>query len=296
MKHAWILAAVIALCLPPLAAPAHAQSCTIGGHNETSEKFAPGGWSTINMTPGTVVGPPTGTHLLISEVAPRGAGTGALSDSSEYVEIYNPTPAPISLTNVYLSDDPQYWTVVNGPHALGQASDFLLRFPAGLSLDPGRTAVICVTKTGFAGSNASAPSAQYLLEMKDTNGNTADDMISLGTNSQFLVTGGSLTNPSATNGETVNLFCWGGQSDLVCDLDYASWGAGAASNPKIDKSGVAIDGPDPGSATSSYLPDTPAGSQTNLGSGTALTKPLTYQRTGAESGETPTGATAALRH
>ena len=31
--------------------------------------------------------PLTGSHLLISEVAPRGAGTGAVSDSSEYMEI-----------------------------------------------------------------------------------------------------------------------------------------------------------------------------------------------------------------
>ena len=72
----------------------------IGGHNETSESFTGAQWATINMTPGTVSCAVSGNHLLITEVAPRGLGTGTLSDSSEVVEIYNPTTqavAPVAL-------------------------------------------------------------------------------------------------------------------------------------------------------------------------------------------------------
>ena len=47
-----------------------------------------------------------------------------------------------------------------------------------------------------------------------------------------------------------------GSSDLVCDVDYASWGANPASNPKMNKTGVSIDGPDAGAVTSAYNADT----------------------------------------
>ncbi len=270
------------------------QTCTIGGHNETSENFAAtgGGWTTALPTPGTVPGGLSGTHLLISEVGVRGASlaaAGGAPDSSEFVEIYNPTTKPVSLDGKYLSDDIGYYKVVNGPFAVANTSDFALKFPAGLSLNPGRTAVVCVTKTGFAASGASAPGAQYFLEMTNTNGNTSDDMVNVATGSVFPVTGGMFTNPSATNGEWVMLFCWDGVSDRVCDVDYASWGATSPSNPKMDKTGISIDGPDAGAIASAFLPDTPAASQSNLGSGTALARPGTYQRTAGEVGEIPTG-------
>jgi lamin tail-like protein/flagellar hook capping protein FlgD len=279
---------VVAVMGVALAAwPAFAQTCAIGGHNETSENFtsAGGGWTTVNMTPGTVPGGISVPHLCISEVAPRGAGTGSLSDSSEYVEIYNPTTRPIDLSPFYIADDPGYYKIVNGPYAVTNNSDYVLRFPAGLTLDPGRTVVICVTKQGFAGSGASPGPAQHFLEMKDSNANPADDMVNVVTNSVFLVGGGMFTNPSGTNGEWMMLFCWNGTSDLVCDVDYASWGANSASNAKADKTGICIDGPDAGAAASCYNADLAAASQTNLGSGTVLTKPNTYQRVGGGAGE-----------
>ena len=98
------------------------------------------------------------------------------------------------------------------------------------------------------------------------------------------LTGGMLTNSSTTNGEWVVLYCWNGTSDRVCDIDYASWGATSASNPKMDKTGISIDGPDAGAAPSAYNADIAAASQTNLGTA-ALVKPNTYQRVGGEVGE-----------
>jgi len=290
MKRVWLPLALVALSAFLVSPPANAQSCSIGGHNETSEFFGPtGGWAIINMSPGTIVGAPSGTHLVFSEVAPRGAGTGTASDSSEYIEIYNPTANPVKLDDKYISDDIGYYRIVNAAYPAANASDWALKFPIGLALNPGRTLVLCVTKAGFAGSGASAAGAQYFLEMRDSNANPTDDMVILTTGSTFLVTGGNLTNPSSTNGEWVVLYCWNGTSDLVCDIDYASWGANSASNPKMDKTGISIDGPDADALPSAYNADIAAATQTNLGSGATLTKPNTYQRVGGEVGEVTLG-------
>src|SRR6266516_4378144 len=78
MKRVCLPLALVALGALLASPPASAQSCSIGGHNETSENFAPGGWSIIPGTPGTISGAPSGSHLVISEVAPRGAGAGAI--------------------------------------------------------------------------------------------------------------------------------------------------------------------------------------------------------------------------
>ena len=264
--------------------------CQIGGHKETGESFLPGGgWATLNMSPGTVLPAFTGLHLVISEVAPRGLGGGAVSDSSECIEIYNPTADPVALDNYYLSDDRTYYLVTAGPYALTNNTDFNLRFPPGLHLAPGQNALVCVTKKGFAGSGATPGGAAIFLEMADSNLNPADDMIQVATGSVFPLTGGMLTNPSNTNGEWVVLYCWDGASDLVCDADYASWGANSLGNPKMDKTGVLMDGIDPDLIASAYKPDVAAASQSNLGSGTTLLKPNTYQRIAWERGEPSPG-------
>ena len=295
MKRLLVLLALAASSAVLVTSPANAQSCSIGGHDETSENFGSGGgWATANMTPGTVLGAPFATHLIISEVAPRGAGTGSLSDSSEFVEIYNPTTRPVRLDDKYISDDIGYYRVVNGAYPATNSSDWALKFPNGLTLDPGRTLVLCVTKAGFANCGASAAGAEYFLEMKDSNASTTDDMIIMTTGSAFPVTGGNFTNPSSTNGEWVVLYCWNGTSDLVCDIDYASWGVNSASNPKVDKTGISVDGPDVGAVPSVYNSDTPAASQTNLGSGTTLTKPNTYQRAGGEVSEVALGGNGCI--
>ena len=65
---------------------------------------------------------------------------------------------------------------------------------------------------------------------------------------------GTLTN----SGEVAVLYYWDGASDLVTDLDYVLWGN---QNAAVDKSGVSIDGPDPGAAQSTYLAETPTAGQ-----------------------------------
>ncbi len=65
---------------------------------------------------------------------------------------------------------------------------------------------------------------------------------------------GGLTN----GGEVVVLYHWDGATDLVQDLDYAVWGDKVEA---VDKTGVAIDGPDPDSTTTTYFNDTAIASQ-----------------------------------
>ena len=289
MKIVTPLFALLVVASIGLAPSLAAGACDIGGHNETSENFNPGGWV---LTPGTPGGGPavTGTHLLISEVAPRGGGAGTFSDSSEYVEIVNPTSQLVVLGNHYLSDASNYYTVVNGPVTVAFNSDYVLRFPTFAYLNPGQRAVICVTKQGYFASGNPPPGAALFLEMKDSNSNSSDDMIIMSPASVFPLSGGMLTNPSGTNGEWVVLFCWDGTTDRVCDVDYASWGANSSpANSKVDKTGVCIDGPDGDAVASCYNPDTPAAGQSNLGNSTVLTKPNTYQRSGGEVGEATTG-------
>jgi Lamin Tail Domain len=277
---------LVMLATLAFAVPAWAQY-TIGGHNETSENFGTG-WTTAIPTPGTVPSGLTGAHVLITEIAARGVGAGSLSDSSEFVEIFNPSTLAVDLSNYYISDDSTYWKVVNGPYAIA-TTDFNSRFPGGTTLNPGQVCVICVTKSGFAASQGVVASGALFFELKDSNGSSADDMINVATGSTLGPTGGAFTNPSTSNGEEVMLYYWDQVSDLVCDVDYAAWGTASAANPRIVKTGVSIDGPDAGTATSTYNADTPSASQTSLG--TVLNKPGSYQRTtgAAESGEVALG-------
>ncbi len=288
---------------------AAATTSAIGGADQTSENFsATGGWQAVNMTPGCL---PTGvtltgTHLLISEVAPRGAGTGASSDSSEYIEIYNPTALSVSLDNYYLSDHLTYYRIVNGPYAIAPVVDYNLRFPPGSTIEPGEVILVVKSELGFLASfgglgglagfcttkifamDALVHPPTVFTPMIDAAGS------SLGTSSvgggDIAGPTGAMTNPSATNGEWVVLYQWDGVSDLVCDVDYASWGDGTVlNNPKMDKAGVLVDGPDLDIDLSLYNNDTAALSQTNLGAFALLTKPNTYQRMGGEVGETASG-------
>jgi len=295
MKRVCLPLALAALVAVAATSPSGAQSCSIGGHDETSENFASAaGWATPPANPGSVAAGVSANHLVISEVAPRGISITAGSDSSEYVEIYNPTTRPVDLGDKYISDDSGYHRIVNGTYNVASTTDWALKFPAGLVLSPGRTLVLCVTKAGYFASGGTPGGAQHFLEMANSNANPSDDMVIMTPNTVFAVTGGLFTNPSNTNGEWVMLYCWNGASDLVCDIDYASYGANSASNPKVNKTGLSIDGPDAGAVASAFNPDTPVASQSNLGSGTVLTKPNTYQRNGLEVGEVTIGGNGCI--
>ena len=102
---------------------------------------------------------------------------------------------------------------------------------------------------------------------------------------------GGLSN----GGEVVVLLSWDGTSDLVVDHDYVVWGDKAEA---IDKSGVAIDGPDSGTDTSTYLNDTPIAVQEIVGDGaSAHADGDSWQRADLlEGSETETGGNGVSGH
>ncbi|MGN6106246.1 MAG: hypothetical protein ACTHU0_14150, partial [Kofleriaceae bacterium] len=67
----------------------------------------------------------------------------------------------------------------------------------------------------------------------------------------FAGSGATLTNA----GELIALFWWDGQDDRVRDVDLLLAGVPTAANGLVDKSGVAIDGPDADAIPTAYLPD-----------------------------------------
>ena len=170
-------------------------------------------------------------HLLISEIQ-------VSPDTMEYIEVFNPNPVPLSLDNYYLTDYNTYYQLVENafPSATG---DFLVQFPAGTSIDSAGVLVIAVDGSVFSG--------QADFELKSNS--TVPDMISL-----YLGSSVSLSNQ-----EMVMLFYWDGQSDLVSDIDYTTWGS--TTSTFVDKSSISIDGPDPDTTPSTYLNDTPVTSQ-----------------------------------
>jgi len=218
-------------------------------------------------------------HLLITEfcVSPTNA---------EFVEIYNPTGTTIDLSNYYLTDathgDNYYYNIVlqngtAGAAGPGNYYDFNAKFPEEDTIVPGEYQTIAFRDTSF--SSTYGLDANYELFSTDP---SVPDMIPAEDGS--IDDNAGLTN----GGEVLILYYWDGQSDLVEDVDYVLWGD---KDEAVDKTGVSIDGPDPGTATSSYLDDTPIANQAVVGGGS---DPHDYgesaQRSGiTECGETLTG-------
>ena len=184
-----------------------------------------------------------GGHLLITEAATS-------PTAAEFVEIFNPTAAPLPLGQVYLADHIGYHHVTTGTVA-PYSSDFVARFPAGSVLAPGAHAVVAVAgASAFFQVHGKKP--DYELLPGDP---AVPDMVAPA--AKAIGSTASLTN----TGELLVLFSWNGSSDLVTDLDYVIWGSGTIG---VDKSGQCIDGVDPGTTTSCYQADTSSVNQRKL--------------------------------
>ncbi len=177
-------------------------------------------------------------HLLLTEAV--------LSPTSdEYLEIYNPTSAPIDLTNYYLSDDEDYalyaGTFGNGPAPNIISSDFIVQFPPGEIINPGQVIVIAFDGAEF--DTTFGFKADY--EISGTDPSTPDML-----QSDVGSTAG-LTN----TGENACLFYWDGLTDLVIDVDMVNLGTPTSTNDIADKTGLAVDGPDGDTLSTTYLAD-----------------------------------------
>ena len=223
-------------------------------------------------------------HLLITEFV-------VTPTPGEYIEIYNPTPAAIDLSQYYLTDDifnndNDYVNVVYGSaDSLSVvASDFVVKFPAGASIAPKGVITVALSGSGFQTTYARA--ADYEILSTDPN---VMDMTGIEVGSSAGLTDGS---------ETIVLFSWDGTSDLVQDVDYVVWGNKGTAT---DKTGLAIDGPDAGTETSTYKNDTPVASQTvvnadNDGDLNPHNGGASAARNAFEAGETLSGGNGVAGH
>ena len=194
---------------------------------------------------------PAAGKILISEFV-------VTPTDGEFIEIYNPGADPVDLSNYYLTDatfaadNTYYYNIVRDTlYGGGAFGDFHARFPDGAVIQPGEYQTIAMTGTGFVTSYAVQPT----YELFDTDSNIPDmrEARPGSINGQ-----GGLTNSD----EVIVLYYWDGLSDLVGDVDYVIYDDnGQVPNEAVDKTGISIDGPDPDTLQSTYLPDTPINNQ-----------------------------------
>ncbi|MCB1055776.1 MAG: lamin tail domain-containing protein [Acidobacteria bacterium] len=206
--------------------------------------------------------------------------------AGEFVEIYNPTAGVLDLSDVYLTDatfaggGTYYYNLVTGTNAGGGAfADFNARFPAGASIAPGEFQTVAMSGSdGFFATYGIDPTYELFED-----GASADGIPDMREALPGSINGqGGLTN----GGEVVILYAWDGTSDLVVDLDYAVWGD---KDEAVDKTGVALDGPDADTDVTVYLDDTPIADQDVI-STAAHANGASYQRVDfAEGTEVQTG-------
>lgn len=183
-------------------------------------------WLVFSIVCGLAFSVMAQNHLLISEIQ-------VSPDNQEFIEIFNPNPIPISLSDYYLTDYHTYYQLVQNVFS-SDGGDFLVKFPAGASIDSGGVLVVALDGSTFSGP----------ADFEIKNNSPVPDMIT-------LYVGSSV---GLSNREMVILFYWDGESDLIKDVDYVIWGDNTSIF--VDKSGVSIDGPDPDNLESTYLNDT----------------------------------------
>lgn len=165
-----------------------------------------------------------GAHLLISEVKDR---------SPEFIEIHNPTGAPLALDGYRISDQADYYRIAFGGSSAGLNS-FNANFPGGATIGAYGYQVIApdggdfLTRTG------------RLAEYAFTNhGGSAPMGGQIGGSGSLL----------ANDGESLILYYWDGTSTYVRDVDMVAFGDGNGNWP-VNKSGVIV-------GTYTYLVDNP---------------------------------------
>lgn len=161
-------------------------------------------------------------HLLLTEIC-------VTPTAGEFIEIFNPTGAPVPLDDYYITDITDYYNIVNSaPGYENQYStDFVASFPPGSTIDPGEYQVMAVYSGNFMTEYGIVPN--YCLQ-----GNDCPRMIgTLG----FI--GNSMNGMLTNSHESAVLFQWDGISDLVSDVDMVWWGDD--DDYRVDKTGVSID-------------------------------------------------------
>lgn len=246
----------------------------------------------VTITAGATCGGAARTnHLVVTEVA-------VTPTPGEFVEVWNPTSAAISLTNVYVYNATfqagdggtscSYPLAVSGGACGTGFSDFNLRFPAGATIAPGEFQTIALTGAanycGFFSCQSSRPTYEVAGLGQPDDPLVANMLGDFDNRATVFVApdGGSGLGLLSNTGEELVLYSWDGFSSTVQDIDYVLWGASISY--RTDKTGL------PG-----YLPDTPVTAQRSAAG--APTASTSYQRVCTNEGtERRTGGNGLTGH
>ncbi|GAB4173904.1 MAG: hypothetical protein Kow0020_09240 [Wenzhouxiangellaceae bacterium] len=233
--------------------------------------------ASVIIDPNAGAGLPSG--LLLSEIV-------VTPDTAEYIEIINVGSASIALDDVYLTDatfaqgNVYYYQIVQGGGGGGGFGDFHARFPVGATIAPGERQTIAIS-----GSEAFFAAWGVLPDYELYEDGAADAVPEMREAFPGSIAGQGDLSDGINNGEVLILYYWDGQGDRVADLDYALWGDKVEA---VDKTGVSIDGPDPDSVATAYLPDTAIAAQAVIDS-SAHPAGAAWQRVALDEGHERTG-------
>ncbi|WP_437964412.1 thrombospondin type 3 repeat-containing protein [Sorangium sp. So ce260] len=183
--------------------------------------------------------------------------------AAEFVEIYNPGSAAVDLSDYYLADYRFYHQIVTPSPSLPNTNDFLVRFPDGAEIGPGEIQTVslggaecyrmgCDETRAFEGWGS--PPTYEIHSTGSAGGGESKSAAAVPDMRLPLPASVGETRGLTNDHECLILFYWDGVSDLVRDVDYVFYG-GTGLNTPVNKTGVSIDGPDPGTAPSAYLDD-----------------------------------------
>ncbi len=244
----------------------------VDGRDETSEDMATT-FEIATAAPGTLEvgggngggGEPTGdaAKLLMTEISfgPNVYPFQSIEDfSQDFVEIYNPNDFDVDMSDYYLTDATShfvevrfggsaqvYYQIANGAINRdrlggGDYSDFFGRFPDGFTIGAGEIIVVSIAPADlYEGVFGMLPDVG-LYETADHT-SAAPVMRDVFSNSRW---GGDVTveddlpELDEHYGETLVLFYWDGESDLVTDVDFFANGTSKDAEYSVgfDKSGV----------------------------------------------------------
>ena len=240
-------------------------------------------------------------HLLLGEVVVMTRADRIEMFGSPFIEVVNPTDAIVDLSDVYLctghdaSLGQLYWNMVTGENLGGGTSGNVhCKFPAGATLADGQALVISINGSAeFQVAYGFLPDFELYEDGSDPD--AVAEMVEVVPGTIRAGLGSADTNVPALSSisDSIVLYRWDGESDLVEDLDYLVWGSDT--RYRVDKTGVAMDGPDDGDVASSYLADTAVASQ--ISAGAAHTFGQAFKRVDTtESGEAQSGGNGATGH
>jgi hypothetical protein len=229
--------------------------------------------SSASSTSSGTGGGTAGDHLLISEIVVGG-------NTSEFIEIWNPTSAEISLADYYLSDNSTYVDLASGgawqPITNNPGTDFLARFPANATI-PADGVIVVAFDPGYETDFGSCP--DYFVATADVPCGISNVPALLETEPGSIMDTSNISNDR----EMVVLFTWSGStSELLEDVDYVTWGTMFEPGTRADKSAVA-----------GYQPDTPVDMQSPA---SAPAPGTSIERCAIETGETTSGGNGITDH